>query len=69
MDNYLKKEFNLEPTKAKNGIVKTQDTKTIKRALESDYESFTLNLAKDIKKSLDESTTQEDLKATLEKKM
>lgn len=71
MDNYLKKEFNLEPTKAKNGIVKTQDTKThqtIKRALESDYESFTLNLAKDIKKSLDESTTQEDLKATLEKK-
>lgn len=71
MDNYLKKEFNLEPTKAKDGIVKTQDTKThqaIKRALESDYESFTLNLAKDIKKSLDESTTQEDLKANLEKK-
>ena len=71
MDNYLKKEFNLEPTKAKEGIVKTQDTKThqaIKRALESDYESFTLNLAKDIKKSLDESTTQEDLKANLEKK-
>ncbi|MEG2092606.1 relaxase/mobilization nuclease domain-containing protein, partial [Cetobacterium sp.] len=71
MDNYLKQEFNLEPTKAKDGIVKTQDTKThqaIKRALESDYESFTLNLAKDIKKSLDESTTQEDLKANLEKK-
>lgn len=71
MDNYLKKEFNLEPTKAKDGIVKTQDTKThqaIKRALESDYESFTLTLAKDIKKSLDESTTQEDLKANLEKK-
>ncbi|MGL5703527.1 MAG: relaxase/mobilization nuclease domain-containing protein, partial [Cetobacterium sp.] len=71
MDNYLKKEFNLEPTKAKDGIVKTQDTKThqaIKRAIESDYESFTLNLAKDIKKSLDESTTQEDLKANLEKK-
>ena len=71
MDKYLKQEFNLEPTKAKEGIVKTQDTKThqaIKRALESDYESFTLNLAKDIKKSLDESTTQEDLKANLEKK-
>lgn len=71
MDNYLKQEFNLEPTKAKDGIVKTQDTKThqaIKRAIESDYESFTLNLAKDIKKSLDESTTQEDLKANLEKK-
>ncbi|MEG2993636.1 MAG: relaxase/mobilization nuclease domain-containing protein [Bacilli bacterium] len=71
MDNYLKQEFNLEPTKAKEGIVKTQDTKThqaIKRALESNYESFTLNLAKDIKKSLDESTTQEDLKANLEKK-
>lgn len=71
MDKYLKQEFNLEPTKAKEGIVKTQDTKThqaIKRALESDYESFTLNLAKDIKKSLDESTTQEELKANLEKK-
>ena len=71
MDNYLKQEFNLEPTKAKEGIVKTQDTKThqaIKRALESDYESFTLNLAKDIKKSLDESTTQEELKGNLEKK-
>ncbi|MGL4901550.1 MAG: relaxase/mobilization nuclease domain-containing protein [Cetobacterium sp.] len=71
MDNYLKQEFNLEPTKAKEGIVKTQDTKThqaIKRALESNYESFTLNLAKDIKKSLDESTTQEELKANLEKK-
>lgn len=71
MDNYLKQEFNLEPTKAKEGIVKTQDTKThqaIKRALESDYESFTLNLAKDIKKSLDESTTQEELKTNLEKK-
>lgn len=71
MEKYLKQEFNLEPTKAKEGIVKTQDTKThqaIKRALESDYESFTLNLAKDIKKSLDESTTQEDLKANLEKK-
>lgn len=71
MDNYLKQEFNLEPTKAKEGIVKTQDTKTyqaIKRALESDYESFTLNLAKDIKKSLDESTTQEELKVNLEKK-
>ncbi|MGL4905137.1 MAG: hypothetical protein ACRC34_06530 [Cetobacterium sp.] len=27
-----------------------------------------MNLAKDIKKSLDESTTQEDLKANLEKK-
>lgn len=71
MDNYLKREFNLEPVKAKAGIVKTQDTKTyqaIKRALESDYESFTLNLAKDIKKSLDESTTQEDLFAILQKK-
>ncbi|MCQ9628405.1 relaxase/mobilization nuclease domain-containing protein [Cetobacterium somerae] len=71
MDKYLKQEFNLEPTKAKEGIVKTQDTKThqaIKRALESDYESFTLNLAKDIKKSLDESTTQEELKGNLEKK-
>ena len=71
MDNYLKQEFNLESTKAKEGIVKTQDTKThqaIKRALESNYESFTLNLAKDIKKSLDESTTQEELKGNLEKK-
>ena len=71
MDKYLKQEFNLEPTKAKEGIVKTQDTKTyqaIKRALESDYESFTLNLAKDIKKSLNESTTQEELKTNLEKK-
>lgn len=71
MDKYLKQEFNLEPTKAKEGIVKTQDTKThqaIKRALESDYESFTLNLAKDVKKSLDESTTQEELKTNLEKK-
>ncbi|MGL5356013.1 MAG: relaxase/mobilization nuclease domain-containing protein, partial [Cetobacterium sp.] len=71
MDNYLNQEFNLEPTKAKEGIVKTQDTKThqaIKRALESNYESFTLNLAKDIKKSLDESTTQEELKTNLEKK-
>lgn len=71
MDNYLKQEFNLEPTKEKEGIVKTQNTKTyqaIKRSLEGNYESFTLNLAKDIKKSLDESTTQEELKATLEKK-
>lgn len=71
MDKYLKQEFNLEPTKEKEGIVKTQNTKTyqaIKRSLEGNYESFTLNLAKDIKKSLDESTTQEELKANLEKK-
>lgn len=71
MNKYLKQEFDLEPTKAKDGIVKTQDTKThqaIKRALESDYESFTLNLAKDIKRSLDESPTQEELKENLKKK-
>lgn len=71
MDNYLKQEFNLEPTKAKDGIVKTQDTKTYKvleKAIKGEYESFTMNLAIDIKKSLDESTTQEELKANLEKK-
>ncbi|MGL5931297.1 MAG: relaxase/mobilization nuclease domain-containing protein [Cetobacterium sp.] len=71
MDKYLKQEFGLEPTKEKEGIVKTQNTKTyqaIKRSLEGNYKSFTLNLAKDIKKSLDESTTQEELKVNLEKK-
>ncbi len=70
MDKYLKQEFNLEPTKEKEGIVKTQNTKTyqaIKRSLEGNYESFSLNLAKDIKKSLDESTTQEELKENLAK--
>lgn len=71
MENYLKQEYGIEPTEAKKGIVKTQDTKTYKvleKALNNEYESFTMNLAIDIKKSLDESTTQEDLKANLEKK-
>lgn len=65
MNNYLKQNFNIEPTMAKKGIVKTQHTKTYKvleKALEGKTESFMLNLTKDIKVAIDKSIDQDNFK-------
>ncbi|SKA12675.1 Relaxase/Mobilisation nuclease domain-containing protein [Cetobacterium ceti] len=71
MTESLKKDYNLEPTKAKENIVKTQRTKTyqvLKKAKEGNYNSFVLDLGRDITDSLNQSTTKEELKEKLSEK-
>lgn len=71
MEQYLEKEFNIKPTKAVNGIVKTQDTKTyqvIQKSLKGGCKSFTLDLTRDIKSSLEQSKSLEELTQNLSEK-